>query len=96
MTMKEIAQSIPEEKLVDAWKSLVDLLLTSSKANRMPVEMSKAILSYWQRGTLNSREGFQQLLEAAVYAEREKAMSLLSEKLMLPLLAEMLAKLERR
>jgi len=96
MTMKEIAQSIPEEKLEDAWKVLVDLLLTSSKANRIPVEMSKAILSYWQRGTLNSREGVQQLLEAAVYAEPEKAMSLLSEKLMLPGLAKMLARLERR
>jgi len=94
--MEEIAQSIPEEKLEDAWKVLVDLLLTSSKANLIPVEMSKAILSHWQCGTLNSRAGVQQLLEAAVYAEPEKAVGLLSAKLMLPGLAEMLARIERR
>lgn len=96
MSLKEVAQGIPEEKLEDAWKTLVDLILRSSKANRISVEMSKAILCHWRSETLNTREGVKQLLEAAVYAEPEQAASLLSEKLMLPGLAEMLAKLERR
>lgn len=95
MKMKEIVQEIPEEKLKEAWRRLIDLLLRSSKANRMPVEMSKAILSHWLRDSLSSRGGVQLLLEAAVHAEPDKTASLLSEKLMLPGLGERLTKVER-
>ncbi len=96
MSLEEIVQEIPEEKLEDAWRRLVDLLLRSSKANKIPAEMSKTILSHWQRDTLKSRGGVRQLLEAAIYAEPEKSVSLVSEKLKLPGVAEKLAKVERR
>jgi len=96
MSLEEIVREIPDEKMEDAWRRLVDLLLRSSKANRIPADLSKTILSHWQRDALKSREGVRQLLEAAFYAEPEKSVSVVSEKLKLPGLAERLAKVERR
>ncbi|MFB0568969.1 MAG: hypothetical protein ACETV0_05075 [Nitrososphaeria archaeon] len=96
MSLEEIVQEIPDEKMEDAWRRLVDLLLRSSKANRIPADLSKTILSHWQRDTLKSREGVRQLLVAAIYAEPEKSVSLVSEKLKLPGLAERLAEVERK
>ena len=55
-----------------ASKKLVDMVLESSNAEKLPSDLAKTILYYWQRDQLATEAGLQRLLEAATALEPKK------------------------
>ena len=72
-----------------ASEKLVDIVLNSSSAEKMPSDLAKTILYYWQRDQLATEIGLQRLLEAAMILEPEKTIETM-DSLGLPELVIML------
>jgi len=79
MSMEKIARNIPASLWSLASEKLVDIILNSSKASKMPSDLAKTILYYWQRDQLATEVGLQRLLEASMILEPEKTISLMEE-----------------
>lgn len=79
MAMEKIARKIPASLWDVASERLIDIVLNSSNARKMPSDLAKTILYYWQRDQLASEVGLQRLLEASMILEPEKAISLMEE-----------------
>lgn len=77
--MEKIARNIPASLWTLTSEKLVDIILNSSKASKMPSELAKTILYYWQRDQLATEVGLQRLLEASMLLEPEKTISLMEE-----------------
>ena len=60
-------------------EKLIDVILKSPNASKMPSSLAKAILLHWQRDELATEVGLQHLLEASVILEPEKAASSIEE-----------------
>lgn len=72
MALERIARKIPTSLWTIASEKLVDIVLNSSNAEKMPSDLAKTILYYWQRDQLATEVGLQRLLEAAMILEPEK------------------------
>ena len=83
MTPEKIANSIPKSIWKDTSEELIDLILSSSNGDKMPSDLAKTILFYWQRDQLATEIGLQRLIEASMILNKEKTLSKL-EKLGLP------------
>lgn len=79
MNVEKIAQKIPASLWDIASERLIDIVLNSSNASKMPSDLAKTILYYWQRDQLASEIGLQRLLKASTILEPEKAISLMEE-----------------
>jgi len=79
----KIVGIVPIEKREKLSAKLVDFLLTSKNADRVPSSLAKAILHQWQRGPLANEASLAVLLEAAVLVESEKTVKFLEEELRL-------------
>ncbi|MEM2970810.1 MAG: hypothetical protein QW270_00085 [Candidatus Bathyarchaeia archaeon] len=77
--MREIACNIPSSLRSAVSEKLVDIILKSSNASKMPSRLAKAILMHWQRNELVTEAGLQYLLEASVVLEPEKTVSSMEE-----------------
>ncbi|MGQ9641661.1 MAG: hypothetical protein ACUVUF_06010 [Candidatus Bathycorpusculaceae bacterium] len=89
MSLEKIARNIPASLWNEASEKLVDMVLNSQNASKMPSDLAKTILYYWQRDQLATEVGLQRLLEASMMLEPEKTISLM-EELGLPQIAAML------
>ncbi len=89
MALEKIARNIPASLWNEASEKLVDIVLNSPNASKMPSDLAKTILYYWQRDQLATEVGLQRLLEAAMILEPEKTVSLM-EELGLPEIVAML------
>lgn len=94
MAMEKIARKIPESLWGRASEKLIDITLNSSNASKMPSDIAKTILYYWQRDQLATEVGLQRLLEASMIMEPDKAITLM-EKLGLPEIVVMLKETKR-
>ncbi|MEM2905649.1 MAG: hypothetical protein QW057_06335 [Candidatus Bathyarchaeia archaeon] len=90
MSLREVAGRIPASLRGEAAERLTDLILNSKNAGRIPSDLAKTILYYWQRDQLVSEVGLEALIKAAVAAEPEKTAALFSEQLGLKELVAML------
>ena len=72
MALERIARKIPTSLWTIASEKLVDIVLNSSNAEKMPSDLAKTILYYWQRDQLATEVGLKRLLEAAMILEPEK------------------------
>lgn len=90
MSLREVAKKIPIDAREIFIEKIVDAILSSSKAQNLPGELSKTILFYWQRDQLTSDAGIEKLLEAAMFLEPEATINTLSEEMGLKEAAEML------
>lgn len=89
MALERIARKIPASLWTIASEKLVDIVLNSSKAEKMPSDLARTILYYWQRDQLATEVGLQRLLEAAMILEPGKTMETM-DSLGLPELVTML------
>ena len=79
MAMEKIARKIPLSLWNEASEKLIDAILNSPNAGKMPSGLAKTILYYWQRDQLATEVGLQRLLEASMILDPEKAISLMEE-----------------
>jgi len=79
MAHERIARYIPASSWSAASEKLIDIILNSPNASKMPSELAKTILYYWQRGQLVTEIGLECLLEASVILEPDKTVSSLEE-----------------
>ncbi len=79
MAMEKIARRIPTSLWDIASEKLIDITLNSSNASRMPSDLAKTILYYWQRDQLATEVGLQRLLEASMILEPQKTIRVMGE-----------------
>jgi len=89
MALEKIARKIPASLWNMASEKLIDLVLNSPNASRMPSDLAKTILYYWQRDQLATEVGLYRVLEVSMILEPEKTISLM-EELGLPAIVVML------
>ena len=89
MAMEKIVHKIPASLWGTASEKLIDMILNSSNASKMPSHLAKTILYYWQRDQIATTVGLERLLEASMILEPEKAIALM-EDLGLPEIVAML------
>ena len=58
-------------------EELIDITLNSTNAEKLPSDLAKTILYYWQRDQLATEVGLQRLLEATMLLEPEKTIELM-------------------
>ena len=79
MGVEKIARKIPESLWEIASERLIDIILNSPNAGKMPSSLAKTILYYWQRDQLTTEAGLERLIEAALILEPEKTVSLMED-----------------
>jgi hypothetical protein len=79
MALEKIARKIPASLWNVASEKLVDVTLNSQNARKMPSDLAKTILYYWQRDQLATEVGLHRLLEASMILEPDKTISLMEE-----------------
>jgi len=89
VALERIARKIPTSLWTTASEKLIDIVLNSSNAEKMPSDLAKTILYYWQRDQLATEVGLQRLLEATMILEPEKTIETI-DSLGLPELVIML------
>jgi len=78
MTMESI-RKIPTSLWEVASDKLIDVVLNSANGDRMPSDLSKTILYYWQRDHLATEAGLEKLLQASMLLEPEKTVNAMDE-----------------
>ena len=79
MALEKIARKIPASLWNMASEKLIDLVLNSPNASKMPSDLAKTILYYWQRDQLATEVGLYRVLEASMILEPEKTLVLMEE-----------------
>jgi hypothetical protein len=79
ISIEEVVRKIPSSSREAVSESLIDIVLNSKKASKMPSGLAKTILYYWQRDQLASEVGLQRLLEASISIDPEKTFESLRE-----------------
>jgi len=79
MALEKIIRKIPSKKWEETSEKLIDIVLNSPNANKMPSGLAKTILYYWQRDQLATEIGLQRLLEASIVVNPEKTAKILRE-----------------
>ena len=79
LAMEKIVRKIPTSLWGVASDKLVDLVLNSANGEKMPSDLAKTILFYWQRDQLATEIGLQRLMEAAMILEPEKTVAVIEE-----------------
>ena len=79
LAMEKIVRKIPASLWSVASDKLVDLVLNSANGERMPSDLAKTILFYWQRDQLATEVGLQRVIEAAMILEPEKTIGVIDE-----------------
>ncbi len=83
MDYRKIVEMVPIEKREKLSAKLIDLILKSKNADKMPSSLAKAILHRWQQGPLTNEVDLAALLEATVILESDKTVNFLEEELQL-------------
>ncbi|MDH5461295.1 MAG: hypothetical protein OEZ29_08630 [Candidatus Bathyarchaeota archaeon] len=94
MDYHRIVEMVPSGKREKLSTKLIDLILKSKNADKMPSSLARALLHQWQRSPLTNEIGITTLLEAAVILESEKTIEALEEKLQLPDVAKAIRAVE--
>jgi len=79
MTLEKVARNIPASLWNVASEKLINITLNSPNASKMPSDLAKTILYYWQRDQLATEVGLHRLLEASLILEPDKTISLMEE-----------------
>jgi hypothetical protein len=79
MSVEKIARNIPTNLRNQTSEKLVDTVLGSPNAGKLPSHLAKAILYYWQKNQLSTEAGLSLLLEACIALEPDKTLGLMGE-----------------
>ncbi|MDH5450507.1 MAG: hypothetical protein OEX77_06365 [Candidatus Bathyarchaeota archaeon] len=77
MALERIARKVPTSLWTILSEELIDITLNSTNAEKLPSDLAKTILYYWQRDQLATEVGLQRLLEATMLLEPEKTIELM-------------------
>lgn len=77
MALEKIVRKIPSSSWESTSERLIDIVLNSPNANKMPSGLAKTILYYWQRDQLATEVGLQRLLEASMIVDPGKTVDVL-------------------
>ncbi len=77
MALEKIVRKIPSSSWESTSERLIDIVLNSPNANKMPSGLAKTILYYWQRDQLATEIGLQRLLEASMIVDPGKTVDVL-------------------
>ena len=83
MDYRKIVEMVRIEKREKLSAKLIDFVLKSKNADKMPSNLAKTILHHWQHGPLTNEAALAALLQAAVILESGKTMNFLEEELQL-------------
>ncbi len=83
MDYQKIVEMVPIEKRGKLSAKLIDLILKSKNADKMPSSLAKTILHHWKQGPLTDEAGLAVLLEAAVVVESDQTVNFLEEEMQL-------------
>jgi hypothetical protein len=92
MALDEIVLKIPNVLRDTAADKLIDLVLNSKDGEKLPSDLAKTILFYWQRDQLPSETGLRRLLEAAMIVAPSETVKLFEDlgvSEVVPLLTEL-------
>lgn len=78
MALEKIARKIPSASWEAASEKLIDIVLNSPNAKKMPSGLAKTILYYWQRDQLATEVGLERLLEATTIIDLEETITALN------------------
>lgn len=87
MDYQKVVGMISSEMRSTVSDKLVDIVLASKNAEKMPSRLADAMLRHWQQDLLKSESGVTLLLEAALLLEPEKTSNAFTE-LQMPNIAE--------
>jgi len=79
MALEKMVEKIPSSSWEATSEKLIDIVLNSPDANKMPSGLAKTILYYWQRDQLATKIGLERLLEASMIIDTEKTIGVLKE-----------------
>jgi len=79
MDISEVVQKISLESNPGIVDRLVDILLKSKGASKVPSELAKDFLLYWSKDQLAEKDGMKVLLEAASKMDAEATSKELAE-----------------
>lgn len=79
MALEKIVRKIPSSSWEVTSERLIDIVLNSPNANKMPSGLAKTILYYWQRDQLATEIGLQRLLDASMIVDPDKTIDVLKE-----------------
>lgn len=79
MALEKIVEKIPSPSWDATSERLIDIVLNSPNAKKMPSGLAKTILYYWQRDQLATKIGLERLLEASMIVDSEKTIEVLKE-----------------
>jgi len=77
VALERIARKVPTSLWTILSEELIDITLNSTNAEKLPSDLAKTILYYWQRDQLATEVGLQRLLEATMLLEPEKTIELM-------------------
>jgi hypothetical protein len=89
-----MVEMVPIKKRETLSTKLMDFILKSKNADKIPSKMAKTLLHHWQQGSLTNESGLATLLEVAATLEFEKTTNFLEEKLQLADVAKAIRKVE--
>lgn len=78
MALEKISRKIPSASWEAASEKLIDIVLNSPNAKKMPSGLAKTILYYWQRDQLATEVGLERLLEATTIIDLEETITALN------------------
>jgi len=79
MALEKIVEKIPSPSWDATSERLIDIVLNSPNAKKMPSGLAKTILYYWQRDQLATKIGLERLFEASMIVDSEKTIEVLKE-----------------
>ena len=83
MNYHTIVEMIPAQKKGKLSQKLIDFILKSKNAGKMPSHLAKTLLQRWQEAPLTNNAGLAAVLEAAATLEPDKTASFLRENMQL-------------
>lgn len=79
MVLEEVMRKIPTSALNEVIDKLLDVVLSSPNAEKMPEDVAKTLLYYWRKGQLSTEAGLLNLMKASTALEPDKTVSLMEE-----------------
>lgn len=79
MAIGRIVKEIPKSLWEITSEKLIDLILNSPNADKMPSDLAKTILYYWQRDQLKTEVGLERLLEASLIVDPEATTKIMED-----------------
>jgi len=77
--LSDVVAKIPKSSRSNLSTQLVDILLNAKGGDKLPSDLAKTFLYFWQKDKLEEDEGMEVLLKAALFLDAEATLKQLKE-----------------